>query len=124
MHELAITEAIVRIILQEVEKAHGSKVKRARIRVGALTGYDTTAIQFYYDILKKDNPVLAHSVLDAEKVFAKLICRDCRKTTMVDDYTIVCPECGSFNTDEENGKEIFVESIDVEENDEADKGDT
>lgn len=115
MHEFSITMEIVDIITKESEKLGGKKVSRVRLKVGALTGFYPEAIKYYYDALKAASDLLGESELQAESVPARISCRDCGYTSDLYDYIVLCPSCNSLNTQVDGGRDVTIESIEVEE---------
>jgi hydrogenase nickel incorporation protein HypA/HybF len=113
VHELAITQNILDIVLDRAREANATRITRINLVVGELSGVEPDSIQFYFDILKKDNAAEA-AVLDCRVVKARLTCRDCSATFQPEQSSWLCPQCGSRNVDIIEGKDSHVESIEVE----------
>jgi len=54
MHELAVTQSILKIALQHAEKANANRVTDLNIVMGELSKMVDDSIQFYWDIIAKD----------------------------------------------------------------------
>ena len=113
MHELAITQSILDIVLNEAKAAQANKITRINLVIGELSGVVSDCVQFYFDFLKKGNAA-EEATLNFKLVPAELRCRDCLTVFNLKDSTWVCPNCKSTNLDATSGRESYVESIEVE----------
>lgn len=115
MHEVGVTEEIVRIIISEAESHGAGKVVSAELSVGALTGFYPDVILYYFDMMKQEHPLIAEAVLEARSVPGKLTCFDCHHVSEITDYLLTCPLCDSLNTDLEGGQDVLVTTLEIEE---------
>jgi len=113
MHELAITKSMLDIVLKEAEKAGAREVGIVNLVIGEMTGFVEDSVQFYFDFLSKGTPAEGAN-LSFTVVPIKAQCRRCGKTFEPKESAWVCPGCGSNGLDITSGKELFVESIEVE----------
>jgi hydrogenase nickel insertion protein HypA len=113
MHELGITEGIVNIALAKAEEAQASKITQVNVVVGELSGFVIECIQFYFDFLSKDT-IAQDAILHFESAPAQLRCRDCSTTFCPQDTLWVCPKCQSQNAEIVGGRELYIESMEVE----------
>ena len=113
MHELAITESILEIVLNEAKSAQADKVTRINLVIGELSGTVSDCVQFYFDFLKKGNAA-EEAILDFKLVAAELRCRDCQTVFNLKDSAWICPNCKGTNLDVLSGRECYVESIEIE----------
>ena len=113
MHEFAITQNILNIVLDKAEASRAKKVTRVNLVVGDLSGVERDCVQFYFDFLKKDN-VAESATLDFKLVPAQLRCRDCLAEFSPQDSYWICPSCQGYNVEIIAGRECYVESIDIE----------
>ena len=113
MHELAITENILEIVLSEAKSAQANKITKINLVIGELSGTVSDCVQFYFDFLKKGNAA-EDATLDFKLVPAELRCRDCLTAFNLKDPAWVCPNCRGTNLDVVSGRECYVESIEVE----------
>jgi hydrogenase nickel incorporation protein HypA/HybF len=114
MHELAVTQSILEIVLRHAEAAGADRILSVNLVIGELTGFVDDSIQFYFDFLSKDTPAQ-----DAQLVFERIPprarCQECGT-----DYTPpnsrlwTCPECGALGGDVIAGREFSVASIEIE----------
>ncbi len=113
MHELAITQNILNIVLNEAKAAKADRVTRINLVVGELSGVVSDCVQFYFDILSKDN-IAKEATIDFKVVPAELRCRDCRTDFNPQDSFWICPNCQSFNIEIVSGRDCYIESLEVE----------
>lgn len=112
MHELAVTEEIINTV---TEASNGRKVKTIEIVIGDLSSFIDESIRFYFDLLTKSTPLEGASLL-FKRIPVKLRCYNCQKEFNPDE-TFLCPYCGSLGGDVIEGREFYIESIEVEDED-------
>ena len=113
MHELAITQNIVGIALNEARAAHATRITKISVVIGELTGIVSDSVQFYFDFLRKGNAAEG-AVLDFRSVSIELRCRNCHTEFAPQDSAWVCPNCQGTGLDVIHGQESFVESIEID----------
>jgi hydrogenase nickel incorporation protein HypA/HybF len=113
MHELAITQSIFDIVLQKAKQAKTKKVRQINLVIGDMTGVVGDSVQFYVDILSKGT-VVAGATVVIISVPAQVKCRTCGKIAELKPFDFTCPYCGGISLEVVGGKELFVESIEVE----------
>jgi hydrogenase nickel incorporation protein HypA/HybF len=113
MHELGVTENIVNITVAKAGEAQASKVLKINLVVGELSGFVPDCIQFYFDTLSKGT-IAQGAVLNFETVPAQLRCRDCSSVFHPKDTLWSCPKCGSRSIEIFKGRELYIESVEVE----------
>lgn len=112
MHEMAVTQGILDIAVGEAKKAGNRKVTDIYIKMGVFSGMVPDCIQEYYDLLSEDTPAFG-AKLHFEKIPAAISCRDCGKETQIERFRLRCPECGSSNVKLISGRELYVDSLEV-----------
>lgn len=113
MHELSITESLLKISLQHAEKANAKRVTDLHIVIGDLASMVDDSIQFYWEVIAKDT-IAEHATLHFRRVPAELQCMTCFEKYHPTDGELVCPKCGGVGAKIIAGEEFFLESIDVE----------
>jgi hydrogenase nickel incorporation protein HypA/HybF len=108
MHELAITQSVVDMV---VERMAGRRVGIVRVRVGELSGVVADAMAFCYDVVTAGTD-LEGSRLEIELVPGRANCRDCGRDFALPDLIMLCP-CGSANVAVLGGRELEVASVDL-----------
>ena len=113
MHELGITENIVNIALAKAGEAQASKISKINLVIGEMSGFVADCIQFYFDSLSRDT-IAQGAVLRFELVPAQLQCRNCSTIFTPKDSLWSCPECRGRSVEISKGRELYIESIEVE----------
>lgn len=113
MHELAVTQSILKIALDHAEKAQAQRITDLHIVVGELSSMVDDSVQFYWDIIAKDT-IAEGAALRFRRVPAELQCMTCFHTYRPSDQELVCPQCGGVGAKIIAGEEFALESIDVE----------
>jgi len=113
MHELAITQNMLDVVLEQAEKAGAKEVKKINLVVGEMTGIVEQCVQFYFNFFGKGT-IAERATLSFSKVPMKARCRSCSKQFEVDQFGWACPHCGGNDLELIAGKELFVESIEVD----------
>jgi hydrogenase nickel incorporation protein HypA/HybF len=113
MHELAITQSILNIAVEEAKKYNASKVISIRIKIGELSGVVPQLIQEYYNIASRDT-IAEMAKLEIERVPITLRCLECGFESGIEKLKMKCPECSSINIKIMTGREFYVDSLEVE----------
>ena len=113
MHELPITQSILKIALKHANEANAKRIENIHIVMGELSTNVDDSVQFYWDIIAKDT--LAHGAkLQFRRVPAELQCMACFEKYHPNDDELLCPMCGSVGAKIIAGEEFYVEAIDID----------
>lgn len=114
MHELSVTQSILNIVVEAANGAGSKRVTAIDVLVGELTGFVTDSIQFYFDLLSKDT-VVEGALLRFRREQANATCQACGHVFHPEvPFLPLCPACGSSGVRLSGGRELRVESIEVE----------
>lgn len=113
MHELPVTEDILRIVTDHAQRAGATHIKTIYLVIGDLTSFIDESIQFYFDILAPGT-LAAGARLNFRRIPTRFRCRECQHTFTPAGRDWHCPQCGALGGEVIAGKEFFVESIEVE----------
>jgi hydrogenase nickel incorporation protein HypA/HybF len=113
VHELSITQSMLEIVLKQAEQAHAKKVTQINLIIGEMTGIVSASVQFYLDILTKET-IAAGARVSFTIVPSKAMCRNCQQPFELKEFDWTCPHCQGNIIDVTAGKELIVESIEVE----------
>ena len=113
MHELALTEAIIRIINSQREKEGFSRVEEIRLRIGEYSGIVPEYLLNCFPIAAKGT-VAEGAALVLETLKASFRCTGCGDEGPVERKSACCPRCGSLELRMTAGREFYVESLKVE----------
>ena len=113
MHELAVTENILKTSLEYAEKEQAKKVTDVFLVIGKLSSFVDDSIQFYWDFISKDT-ICHKAILHFERIPAKLKCNDCQNEFQLGGDLTPCPRCGSAKLNILTGDEFRIDSIQIE----------
>lgn len=115
MHELAVTENILNVVLKHALSHNAEKILSISLTIGELSDLVSDCIQFYFDYISKDT-IAEGAVIHVERSPVTFQCKDCEETFHVslrDMERFTCPHCGSQKIVLISGREFFVKHIEV-----------
>jgi hydrogenase nickel incorporation protein HypA/HybF len=101
------------LVLQQAGQAEAKKVRKINLVIGEMTGVVAECVDFYLGFLSKGT-IVEGAVLNVETVPVKATCHNCSETFELREFDFTCPHCGGNSLSIIAGKELFVESIEVE----------
>ncbi len=114
MHELSVTQGILNIAVEAAHGAGSPRITAIDLLVGELTGFVTDSIQFYFDLLSKGT-VAEGALLRVRRESASATCAACGHVFHPEIPLLpACSACGSGGVRLAGGRELRVESIEVE----------
>jgi hydrogenase nickel incorporation protein HypA/HybF len=113
MHELSVTESILKIAIRHGEAASAQRVTAIYLVIGQLSSIVDDSVQFYWDIISKDT-IAEGAQLHFRRVPVEMVCSHCDRRYAPNRDDLACPTCGSTAVRVVSGEEFFVEAIDVE----------
>ena len=114
IHELAITESLLKIVLKHAEENDAEKVVSIQLQVGELRDIVEEWMQHYFDYLSKDTRAEGAKIM-VRTIPPTLRCEDCSHQFSADiknDDTF-CPVCSCKRWQVTGGDEFMIESIGV-----------
>ena len=113
MHEYAVTEGLLKLVLEEAQKAGASKITEIRLVIGDLSTIIDESVQIYFDLMSEET--LAYGAkLVFRRVTARFMCKDCGCDYEKPVKGYDCPKCSGMGMPTGVGREFYVESMDVE----------
>lgn len=114
MHELSIAQNIIFIVEDKLTSLNDKNLRaeKIRVKIGKLRAVIPDNLQFSFEVLSRGSIVEGAS-LEFVEVPIRCCCGECGTRFKVDDPCFYCPECGSGRVDILEGKELFIESIEV-----------
>ena len=113
MHELPVTEGILRTVLPAAEKAGAKKILRIRLKVGALSGVVPECLQIYLDQIGEGTLAEGARII-SEVTPAVIKCRLCGYAGPIARGQHECPGCKSPDFQITGGWEVTVDSLEAE----------
>jgi hydrogenase nickel incorporation protein HypA/HybF len=113
MHELAITEHILKLALHHAREANARQVTDLHLQIGTLSTIIDDSVQFYWDIVSQGS-LCQGATLHFHRTPARFRCQNCgHEYTLANELT-ACPHCDSIQVQLVSGQEFQLTSIDVE----------
>jgi len=113
MHELSVTESILKICITHAQQAGALRVNTINLVIGRLSSIVDDSVQFYWDIIS-EGTVCDGAKLAFTRLPAQLVCLDCGKEYSFDTDMIPCPVCQGIHTRVVSGDQFYVDSIEIE----------
>lgn len=113
MHEMSIVAGVLDSVVLQARTAGADKVLSITLRIGDMTEVVDEALEFAFDVLT-EGTLCEGCELVVHKVSPESLCFECGNQFAHDRFHRSCPACGSFETRVVRGKEMEIESIEVD----------
>ncbi len=114
MHELSIVEALIGQVEREIARAGAAgRVLRLDLSIGRMSGVSAASVRFAFEVLSPGTRVEG-AALTIDEPPATCICHGCGAQSPTDDVFAACPRCGSDEVAVEGGRDMLLESIELE----------
>lgn len=122
MHELSIVTSVVESVSESLRAYPGTRVLEVRLRVGALTSVVEDSLQFCWGIATEGSE-LAGAKLAVNLVPVTVHCAACGENGALESLQhFRCPRCGAPASDVRSGRELEIDSIEIEDAAQAAEG--
>ena len=119
MHELSIVSSVVETVQESLASYPGARVVEVRLKVGALASVVVDSLEFCWGIAT-EGTALAGSRLVIVSLPVVMHCAHCDANVELDGVqSFRCPRCDEPCGDLRQGRELDIESYEIEEADEA-----
>lgn len=118
MHEMGITQGILTSAFEAARNAGCTRIDRITISVGEMTEIVDFALQFAFEALTPET-MAEGAELVINQVPAKSRCNDCGNEYDHDRFQMLCPACGSLSVELIQGRELQIDSIDCDDDEDA-----
>ena len=121
MHELGLVNYVVKQVSRIAEENHVAKIHSVTLEFGEVSGIVTSYLYDYWNWYTKKFPLFDGAKLLCEEIPAVTWCDDCKQTYPTVQYGKTCPHCGSGNTWLQQGNDMNIKQIEVEDTREGDE---
>ena len=113
MHEMSIVAGVIDAVVPSAEQAGAERVLAITLRIGDMTEVVDEALTFAFEALT-ENTMCDGAQLEVVKVHPRSLCLECATEFDHDRFHRTCPSCGSYETMLLTGRELEIESIEVD----------
>ena len=113
MHELGIMTGVMDAVTTSAQQAGATRVLKVSLSVGEMTEAIEDALMFAFEALS-EGTLCEDAELQITMVKPKSRCLECGAEYEHDRFHMLCPECGSFATELIAGRELQIDSIEVD----------
>jgi len=122
MHELSIVTSIVETVTETLaalpDSSRGARVLEVRLRVGALASVIPESLEFCWGIAIEGTP-MEGSRLVVNMLPVVVHCDSCGQDAELEGVqSFRCPKCGEPCSDMRQGRELEIDSIEIEDGEE------
>lgn len=113
MHELGLMTGVMSSVQQAASQAGAVRVTDVNLVVGEMTEALEDALFFAFEALR-EGTICEDAALHITMVKPRSQCLECGTEYEHDRFHMLCPECGSFATRLLAGREMQIDSIEVD----------
>lgn len=113
MHELAISENILKVIIPAAEEGGAKRILKVRMHVGEVSGVIPSLLEKSFAVAA-EGTIAEGAELVCNIAPTVVHCSDCGAEGETDKETRACKKCGSLNVKIVSGREYFIEDLEVE----------
>ena len=114
MHELGIMTGVMDAAVKSAQEAGATRLLGVTLSIGEMTEAIEDALQFAFEALCEGEPFFEGATLTVNMIAPKSRCLECGTTFSHDRFHMFCPECDSFATELIAGRELQIDSIEVD----------
>jgi hydrogenase nickel incorporation protein HypA/HybF len=113
VHELAIAESLLDIVLEEGHRHNLQKVSVIRLQIGALAAVMPEALNFSFEMVSQ-NTIATGATLEIETLPVVARCSACDLNFEVENQVFLCVRCGQPVFELISGRELSMVSLEGE----------
>jgi hydrogenase nickel incorporation protein HypA/HybF len=113
MHELAIAESLLEIVVEEGLRHDLERIRIIRLQIGAMANVIPEALTFSFEMVSQ-NTIASGAVLEIETVPLVAQCSECGQRFDVVDQVFLCTRCGKPDIKLVSGRELSLVNLEGE----------
>ena len=114
MHEMSLCQGIFDSVVPVAQRNGATKITGITLTIGEMTMVVPDAMEFAFEALSEGDPLLDGATLTMNFVKPKSRCLDCGTEFEHDRFHLHCPACDSTATLLIAGRELEVDSMEIE----------
>ena len=95
-------------------EAGATRLLKVTLSIGEMTEAIEDALLFAFEALRETDPFTSDAEIDIHMIRPKSRCLECGAQFEHDRFHMFCPECDSFATELICGRELQIDSIEVD----------
>ena len=112
MHEVALAEGVLRIVMDAARASAAVRVHTVWVELGALAHVEPDALAFCFDAVTRGS-VAEGAKLDIARTPGTAWCMPCSAQVPLAQLGDACPRCGSYQLQVLHGDEMRVKEIGI-----------
>jgi len=114
MHEFSLMQSVLDTVESSAHEAGAVRVTAIRLIIGEMSEVVFDAMEFAFEALS-EGTLSEGAELSMQSVKPRSRCGVCGEEFTHDRYHWACPRCDSLATELLAGRELFIDSIEIEE---------
>jgi len=110
MHEISISQHILRSLKAELPADEYQSIKGIKLKIGALAGVEPVLLHNAFQAVTQDTNQ-EHIQLDIEFLDVKAHCNTCSKDFKVVMHKYICDTCGTPSAQVVQGNELLIHQV-------------
>lgn len=119
VHEMSLMMGVLDTVKTAAEQSGATAVTKVSLSVGEMTEAIAEALEFAFEALTEDT-IMEGAELEITYVTPRSLCHACGTEFEHDRFHLGCTNCGSIDTELIAGKELYIDSIEVDMPDDED----
>ncbi len=112
MHEMALSNGMIRIIEEQAVLQNYTRVKTVCLEIGVLSSVEPEAMRFCFEAVSRET-VAEGASLDIRRTPGEAWCMDCAETIGLAARGDACPDCGGYLLQVTGGDEMRIRELEV-----------
>lgn len=118
MHELSLVAGLFEVLEAKAREAGAARVTSVTLRVGEMSGAVPDLLSSAFEVYKKGT-IAERASLKIDLVPVRPRCRSCGGTSWREEAGFICAACGSRDLEVVEGRELMLERLEVEVDDDG-----
>ena len=114
MHELGLMTSVMDAAVEAARDAGATRLLGVKVSIGEATAAVEDALVFAFEALAEADPFTQGATLDLTMIRPRSVCLECGHEFEHALYNRFCPVCDSFATELLAGRELQIDSIEVD----------
>lgn len=114
MHEASICQSIIETSVNIGTEQKLIQIEKIYLKIGNIHHIVDEVLVNYFDIQKKQYPILADAELIIEKIPLLIKCNSCGEQNELNQPIFICPSCYSPNIEIVQGNELHIVKMEGE----------